>query len=150
MSGSLGFMSSDQPLHLAKRVHTQLATEMPWNENDYSKMEKPFLASALQKEALGQSVSRLRREDNRKRRPSLFSCSSLHSFFKKPSGRQVEMHSRKRLHFPVSSSAFSPSQEGTQNASTRIIRLNKKSKLRKFQTFKYCLWMILYHLITDR
>lgn len=53
----LGFMFSAQPRHSAKRVHTQLATETPCNESNYSKTEKPFLAAALQKEALGQSVS---------------------------------------------------------------------------------------------
>lgn len=99
----LGFMFSAQTLHSAKRVHTQLATATPWNENNYSKMEKPFLAATLQKETLGQSVSSTaalgvrtaKKEDRDSLRPSLFPAHLSIPSSKIPCGREVERHSRR-------------------------------------------------------
>lgn len=77
-------------------------------------MEKPLLAAALQKEALGQSVSpsaalgmrTTEKEDRDSLRPSLFSCSSLQSFFKNTTWKTSWNAQQERLYFPVSPSAF--------------------------------------------
>lgn len=81
---------SAQALDSAKRIRTQLALEMPWNEINYSKMEEPYFNCGPKKEVLGQPVSqsaalgiRTTEKEDRKHftKNFLFSCSPPHPFF---------------------------------------------------------------------